>query len=540
MFDTMRKPWLRYGCACLLVAGAMTGAACIQGAYADEPANQDAQVQELHYMAPVSDKTVVGTTGAWEENGVLLPEVKLLADGRLVQLTPSMNGVFDAEGRVDSSYVNPGFNTEWLKADERGCLSCHDDLAVLVDNFSSYPHLLVGSGVDTPLGYSQCTICHYDAPGLAGMGTMIHAVHNGIADCFDCHASADPDGSMPVWDLGKYDELKGISSVSNLEGEFTWEQDTLTPTDDIFNAGWMGGEGARIRFDDTHETIPVDQETFDTWAITVTGAVENEVSWSLPELIEQAPSVTTVMKMHCDINPLGGSMIGQAQITGIPVSWLLEQAGLTDEAQTVRFIDNEGGGTGDSGALNLHTLSEHETLIVYEINGEPLRWEHGYPVQVWVGEDFAARFRKQLAEIRVDTNAVLDETPQAMGHAQGLDKPNVGIVGVVEGQCFQAGEPITFEGYADAFEQHISAVEFSMDGGNTWQTCYTPGSDASRWVYWHFTWTPPADRNAAYHLQLRAKTVEGRTTPVPLDYMFNTKADLAQFTADVMAQIESE
>ena len=46
--------------------------------------------------------------------------------------------------------------------------------------------------------------------------------------------------------------------------------------------------------------------------------------------------------------------------------------------------------------------------------------------------------------------------------------------------------------------------------------------------------------NNAYHLQVRAKTDEGRVTPVPLDYMFNTKADLEQFTADVMAQIESE
>lgn len=145
-----------------------------------------------------------------------------------------------------------------------------------------------------------------------------------------------------------------------------------------------------------------------------------------------------------------------------------------------------------------------------------------------------------MAEIRVETNPILDEVPQAEGTSRGYDKPNVGIVNMVEGQCFQAGEPITFEGYADAFEQHISAVEFSMDGGNTWTTCYTPGADATRWVYWHFTWTPPADVNNAYHLQVHAKTDEGRVTPVPLDYMFNTKADLEQFTDDVMAQIESE
>lgn len=70
----------------------------------------------------------------------------------------------------------------------------------------------------------------------------------------------------------------------------------------------------------------MDSGLFDTWPIVVTGAVETESAWTLAELIGQAPSVTRVMKEQCDVNPLGGSMVGQAEITGIPVSWLFEQA----------------------------------------------------------------------------------------------------------------------------------------------------------------------------------------------------------------------
>lgn len=548
MIDAKRRPWVRYGCACLLMAGTMAAAAYVPGAWADQavPEAPEAAAAAVNPvidgipMVPSTDKTVVGSTGAWENaDGIRLPQVDLLADGTLVQLAPSLSGVGNGSAQAVLGSTNyAGFNTEYLEADDRGCASCHDDLGAMVDGIGW--HLIVDHGLNVETGYEQCTTCHWKDGVRNDLGTILHRKHQGIAECYDCHSEADGEGNFPIWDIDRYGELRGIASVPNVEGEFTWDQETITAHDEIFNAGWLGNENAQRRYDDIYNREPVDEETFNTWAITVTGAVGEEMTWSLPELIEQAPSVTQTMKIHCDVNPIGGSMIAQAVVTGIPVSWLLEQTGLTDDAAAVRFIDINGGGTGNSGALNLHEFDEQGALLVYEINGERLNWSDGYPVQVWVNEDFAARYRKQVAEIRVETNPILDEVPQAEGASRGYDKPNVGIVNMVEGQCFQAGEPITFEGYADAFEQHISAVEFSMDGGNTWTTCYTPGADATRWVYWHFTWTPPADVNNAYHLQVRAKTDEGRYTPVPLDYMFNTKADLEQFTADVMAQIESE
>lgn len=496
MIDAKRRPWVRYGCACLLVAGTMAAAAYVPGAWADQavPEAPEAATAAVNPvidgipMVPSTDKTVVGSTGAWENaDGIRLPQVDLLADGTLVQLAPSLSGVGNGSAQAVLGSTNyAGFNTEYLEADDRGCASCHDDLTAMVDGIGW--HLIVGHGLNVETGYEQCTTCHWKDGVRNDLGTILHRKHQGIAECYDCHSEADGEGNFPIWDIDRYGELRGIASVPNVEGEFTWDQETITAHDEIFNAGWLGNENAQRRYDDIYNREPVDEETFNTWAITVTGAVGEEMTWSLPELIEQAPSVTQTMKIRCDVNPIGGSMIAQAVVTGIPVSWLLEQTGLTDDAVAVRFIDINSGGTGNSGALNLHEFDEQGALLVYEINGERLNWSDGYPVQVWVNEDFAARYRKQVAEIRVETNPILDEVPQAEGTSRG----------------------------------------------------YTPGADATRWVYWHFTWTPPADVNNACHLQVRAKTDEGRYTPVPLDYMFNTKADLEQFTADVMAQIESE
>lgn len=552
--DNRPRPWLRYGCAAVLVAGTVALAAwgpngVAHQASADEPTEQtvasQSATEETFNGAPVApspDKSVVATTGAWESDGIALPEVRVLADGSLVQLTPSLGGVGDGSMYAVVGSTNyAGYNTEYLRSDQRGCNSCHSDLADVVENLGEFRHLLVAEGVKVETGYEQCTTCHYEGSRRTDLGTLLHATHQGIADCFDCHASVDDEGNLPVWDIGKYDELRGITPVSNIEGEFVWDQDTIVRHDDIFNAGWLGDAEADRRYADTLERIPVDEETFNTWTISVTGAVGEEMTWTLPELIEQAPSETRTMKIHCDVNPIGGAMIAQAQVTGIPVSWLLDQAGINEDATTVRFFDVNGGGTSNSGGLNLNEYESRNLLLVYEINGERLNWSDGYPVQLWVGDDFAARFRKQISEIYVDTNPIVDEVPQAEGTSRGYDKPNVGVIDTVEGQCIQAGEPYTFEGYADAFEQHITSVQFSMDGGETWTTFHTPDTDAERWVYWHFTWTPPEENgDTAYHIQIRATTDEGRTTPVPLDLMVNAKADLDGFRAAVEDQIASQ
>lgn len=512
MFDIKSRPWLRYGCACLLVAGGL-GAVAFQA------------------PAVMADQVAGGDVAAVEVNPNA-PEVEVLEDGRLVQRTPNSSG---------------DFNTRILMGDDRGCGACHDDLAATLEGMMpETEHLLIASGVDTDLGVEQCLTCHHEGQYQQSLGTLLHAMHNvgvagQVADCFSCHDANALDNEMTLWDMVKYDRLNGIRSISNVEGEFTWTQDTVIPVEELFNAGWGGGLYETLGYEDAlGEEVPPDPELFDTWTISITGAVGEEMTWTLPELIEQAPSVTRLMKEQCDVNPLGGSMIGQVEITGIPVSWLVEQAGLTDEARAVTFQGPDGGHAYYGNSLNMDEFLGREAYLVYEMNGERLPWKNGYPVQVWITDDYAARFRKQVSEVRIMDERIQNVPERATGSSRAENKPNVSVIGVAEGQCIQAGEPFTFEGYADGFEQHVKQVEFSMDGGNTWTVCETPNVDASKWVTWTFTWTPPADVDAAYVLCLRAVTEEGRTTPEPVKLMVNAKADLAQFSADVMAQTESE
>lgn len=495
-------------------------------------------------------ETAKSTTNAGDEAktvdefGIGQPEVKVLEDGTLVQRTPSSAAVTEGETYpVIGTTKYSGFNTEYLMADDRGCNSCHEDLGQTIAALGNYHHLLVADGLDVETGYEQCTTCHYEGSPRKSLGVLLHATHQIAteeprAQCFNCHDTDPETGTMAVWDNVKYSRMNGISSIKNVSGDFAYNQDEITPNENIFNAGWLYSENDERRYADTlagRET-ELDAETFNTWEISVSGkGLKDTLTWTLPELIEQAPSTTTTMKEQCEVNPIGGAMIAQAEVTGIPVSWLLEQAGLKEDAASVHFlsIDDAPTANGWAHGFNMDEFTARDVLLVYEINGERLSWSSGYPVQLWASSDFAARYRKQVVEIRVDADPIQGSVPQAEGTSRGYNKPNVGIVGTVEGQCIQAGEPYTFEGYADAFEQHISSVEFSMDGGETWTTFETPESTADRWIYWHFAWVPPADIDSAYLMQVRANTEEGRTTPVPLSMMVNAKADLAQFRAEM-------
>jgi hypothetical protein len=77
---------------------------------------------------------------------------------------------------------------------------------------------------------------------------------------------------------------------------------------------------------------------------------------------------------------------------------------------------------------------------------------------------------------------------------------------------FEVGQQIVFEGYADDFGDAIAAVEFSLDGGETWTAYETENAYAERWVYWKFGYAPEAA--GAYQLTVRAVTASGKVSPL--------------------------
>ncbi|MEC4271891.1 molybdopterin-dependent oxidoreductase [Adlercreutzia sp. R25] len=517
--------------ACVALVGALALASC-----APQPKASNDAAEAAQPMGEASGGVML--QASYDPAG---PIVRQLEDGRYVQLTPTDQPSYGSDVRT---------NIDVLKADARGCATCHLDLGATLESFDPTHAGLMG-GLNMPMDVTQCKACHHDMSWVGVLGPKVHALHNVAMDgssgpsCFTCH-EVDSEGNMLLWEEVKHGAMAGITAVEDVQGDFVWDQEGIS--DGLPNINWLNKDYDQMRWDHYVNGDPLDQEMFDTWQISITGLVGEEKTWTLPELIEQAPSITTTLCQQCELNPLNGNLIGQAEVKGIPLDWVIEQAGgVTDGAVGLTTVSPDRAASQYYGT-NLTDLEGHDALIVYEMNGEPLSWIDGYPAAIWIGGQVASRISKNFSEIIIDDVDYSTQGVGGDGMLQGWYKPNVGILNTVEGQVLQAGTPYTFEGWANAWELPMVAMEFSMDGGATWTRFDTPDATSDRWVHWQFTWTPEADADSAYVLMVRgvARNEDGTTTifgnldasvseerqeverrtEIPLEMLVNARADM--------------
>lgn len=446
------------------------------------------------------------------------PEIRELSDGTLIQRTP------DEFSDSGTSYF-PGetisYNTYYLDGDNRGCGACHDDLAVTLA-LSEYTHIDLRSGLGIETTIDQCLFCHaYTANETANLGTALHTIHKKVeeADCWSCHNATEDGNGLQLFDQVKYQLFRGIIDVSNVQGEFSFTQDKVVDSEDMFSFSYLVKSEDYVRYGNEADGVELDQELFDNWTITIQGEVEEPKTFKLTELIDQVPSVTKIITQECGINPVGGMLIGTAEVTGIPLRALFDQVELTDAA-TVIFGAEPGANFTFSTGLSLDYIDD--AYLVYEMNGEPLSWKDGYPVAIWAEGHGAAKFVKQIGEITV--SSLPAENFEA--YRLGGNRPNVGFGYLREGQIISVGEPYTFEGYAHDTTNAITAVEFSLDGGETWTSYPTEGTTNDKWVWWSFTYTP--EQVGAYVITVRAVDDQGFVTEVPQEIMVNAKEAVAE------------
>lgn len=78
-------------------------------------------------------------------------------------------------------------------------------------------------------------------------------------------------------------------------------------------------------------------------------------------------------------------------------------------------------------------------------------------------------------------------------------------------QELDLGQTITLEGYADDFDKSIVAMEFSLDGGETWTSHNVSDTTADLWVHWTYSFTP--EERGAYQLKVRSVNERGQASP---------------------------
>jgi DMSO/TMAO reductase YedYZ molybdopterin-dependent catalytic subunit len=118
---------------------------------------------------------------------------------------------------------------------------------------------------------------------------------------------------------------------------------------------------------------PTPRSALDEWSFTISGAVDEPVSWPWAEFIA-LPAETFTVDIHCVTK---WSKLGTTW-KGVSVDVLLDAVETAADYVTAW---SEGGYTTN---LPLEDLSGGRAWVVYEFDGEPLEAEHGGPARLLV------------------------------------------------------------------------------------------------------------------------------------------------------------
>lgn len=321
----------------------------------------------------------------------------------------------------------------------------------------------------------------------------------------------------------------------NLEFPFPTLESFLTPTERFY-----------VR---THFEVP-DLEA-KTWRMRVEGAVEKPFEIGYDEL-RRMTSRTVTAVLECSGNsrvflkpPQVGlrweqGAVGNAEWTGVPLSAVLERAGLKGGAVEVIL---EGADKGKfeppdpktpgvihfARSLPLKKAQQAEVLLAYRMNGRELPPDHGFPVRVVVPGWYGMASVKWLKRIVV-TDRPFHGFFQTFAYTIWERRGGLpDLVPVTEMQVkaqvarpalnevVPAGSKYRVFGAAWAGEADVTKVEVSADGGQRWSEARLLDKPVRHaWRFWEYEWSVPKQAGR-YTVLARATDSRKRVQPMGRD-----------------------
>ena len=235
----------------------------------------------------------------------------------------------------------------------------------------------------------------------------------------------------------------------------------------------------------------------DGWRLLVDGEVQRSFELDYATL-RKLPSVQVTKTLECisnfvgkpELAPFGAELISTARWRGVPVRDILSlTGGAKPTAKWMAVLSADEYTT----ALPMDAVLDPGTLLVYEMNGEVLPREHGYPLRMVVPGRYGMKNPKWVIGLRPMTREFLDWYGQRNWSKEGIVRTMSRIDTPAPAMALKAGQNVV-GGVAYAGVRGIKRVEYSADGGNSWkdaQFLETPvGQDA--WVRWRgtFDFTP--------------------------------------------------
>ena len=246
------------------------------------------------------------------------------------------------------------------------------------------------------------------------------------------------------------------------------------------------------------------------WTLSVKGAVENPVEFSYKDLLE-LPTREADITLSCVSNTVGGGLVSNGRWTGVLLSDVLAEAGMSRDrvANASRQLVGRSVDGFTAGFKTDIALDGRNALVAFGLNGSELPVKHGYPVRLVIPGLYGyVSATKWLTEIELTDWNFDAYWIQRTWSKEGPVKTQSRIDTIRAGDNLSSGEnPVG--GIAWAPHRGIEKVEVSTDGGETWNTASLARQLAEdTWRQYVYDWDA---RPGDYTIQVRATDGTGET-----------------------------
>ncbi|MCR9280004.1 MAG: sulfite oxidase [Pseudomonadaceae bacterium] len=288
-----------------------------------------------------------------------------------------------------------------------------------------------------------------------------------------------------------------------------------------------------------------------TWQLSVAGeSCIRPASFTIDELKTRFEQVSYDLQLECggngraEFRPRASGnqwttgAIGCPRWRGVRLRDVLDYCGVASDAVFVAYEASDRHLSGDpskqviSRGVPLSKALEAESLIAFELNGEPIPELHGAPLRLVVGGWPGSVSGKWLTRLLV-RNRVHDG-PKMLGNsyrvpcepvAPGADVPP-GSMCIIEsmpvkslitspasGVVVRAGKPLELSGHAWAGDLAVASMAISADFGQTWQSAeLAQPRNRLAWQQWQGRVTLPT--TGYFEIWARATDSLGRSQPM--------------------------
>lgn len=272
----------------------------------------------------------------------------------------------------------------------------------------------------------------------------------------------------------------------------------------------------------------------DSYRLRVTGMVDNELEFSLSDLMNKDVMEQQV-GFECGGNGqrLFHGLVGNAYWRGATLKTILEEAGIQSGAKEIVFFGADVATEEIRGrevekafarSLSIEDAMRPENMLAFEMNGEPLPHYHGKPVRLIVPGWYGVANVKWVTQIHV-------QDTRYMGRFMGRDyvtlkKDNIGgVERWVENsvttmnlkstiaRVTELGGQYKVQGFVLNDGTPLSSVEVKVDDGPWQRAEMNPRNNKYSWKLFSFDWENPTPGD--HTLVSRVTDINGNVQAVP-------------------------